>query len=128
VTIVGLVIGTVLALSGIALAYQIWVKKPGTSEAIRLRLKPLYTFFVNKWYFDEVIDALFVRPGRRLGALATSVIERGLIDGGVTGGAGGAVRAGSAAVRALQTGLLRNYVALIVVGMIAVIAYFLTQS
>jgi NADH-quinone oxidoreductase subunit L len=128
VTIIGLVIGTVLALSGIALAYQIWVKKPGTSEAIRLRLKPLYTFFVNKWYFDEVIDYLVVRPSRRLGALATSIIERGFIDGGITGGAGGAVRAGSAAVRALQTGVLRNYVALIVIGMVAVVLYFLTQS
>jgi NADH-quinone oxidoreductase subunit L len=128
VTIIGLVIGTVLSLSGIALAYHIWVRKPGTSEAIRLRLKPLYTFFVNKWYFDEVIDVLFVRPARHVGALATSVIERGFIDGGVTGGAGGAVRAGSAAVRAIQTGFLRSYVALIVIGMVAVIAYFLTQS
>jgi NADH-quinone oxidoreductase subunit L len=128
VTIVGLVIGAVLSISGIALAYRIWVQKPGTSEAIRLRLRPLYTFFVNKWYFDEIIDALFVRPARRLGALATSVIERGFIDGGVTGGTNGAVRAGSAAVRAIQTGLLRNYVALIVIGMVAVITYFLTQS
>jgi NADH-quinone oxidoreductase subunit L len=127
-TAFGLILGTVLALSGIALAYRIWVQKPGTSEAIRLRLQPLYVLFVNKWYFDEIIDAVFVRPSRRLGGLAQSVIERGFIDGGITGGANGAVRAGSAAVRALQTGFLRYYAALIVVGMVAVTAYFLLQS
>jgi NADH-quinone oxidoreductase subunit L len=127
-TAVGLIIGTVLSLSGIALAYYIWVRKPGTSEAIRLRLQPLYTFLVNKWYFDELIDALFVRPGKRTGRIAQSVIERVFIDGGVTGGATGAVRAGSAAVRAIQTGFLRNYAGLIVIGMVAVTAYFLLQS
>jgi NADH-quinone oxidoreductase subunit L len=127
-TAVGLIIGTVLSLSGIALAYYIWVRKPGTSEAIRLRLQPLYTFLVNKWYFDELIDALFVRPGKRTGRIAQSVIERVFIDGGVTGGPTGAVRAGSAAVRAIQTGFLRNYAGLIVIGMVAVTAYFLLQS
>jgi len=127
-TAVGLIIGTVLSLSGIALAHYIWVRKPGTSEAIRLRLQPLYTFLVNKWYFDELIDALVVRPGKRTGRIAQSVIERVFIDGGVTGGATGAVRAGSAAVRAIQTGFLRNYAGLIVIGMVAVTVYFLLQS
>jgi NADH-quinone oxidoreductase subunit L len=128
VTIVGLIIGTVLSLGGIALAHLIWVRRPGTSEAIRLRLKPLYGLFVNKWFFDEIIDWLFVRPARRLGGVAQSVVERLVIDGGVTGGANGAVRAGSAAVRAIQTGLLRYYVALIVIGMVVLTAYFLLQT
>jgi NADH-quinone oxidoreductase subunit L len=124
----GLIVGAVLSIGGIALAYRIWVQKPGTSEAIRLRLKPLYTLFVNKWWFDEIIDAVFVHPARRLGGFAQSVVERLFIDGGVTGGATGAARAGSAAVRALQTGFLRYYAALIVIGMVAVTAYFLLQS
>ena len=53
-----------------------------------------------------------MHPSRRLGGLAQSVIERVFIDGLVTGGANGAVRAASAAVRAVQTGFLRNYAAL----------------
>jgi NADH-quinone oxidoreductase subunit L len=128
VTIVGLVVGTVLALSGIWLAHLIWVREPGSAEAIRLRLKPLYGLFVNKWFFDEIIDAVFVRPALRLGGLAQSVVERLFIDGGVTGGATGAARASSAAVRAIQTGFLRHYAALIVIGMVAVTAYFLLQT
>jgi NADH-quinone oxidoreductase subunit L len=127
-TALGLIIGTILSLSGIALAHFIWVRRPGTAERIRERLVPIYTFFVNKWYFDELIDALFVRPGRLVGAVAHSVVERLFIDSGVTGGATGVVRAGSAAVRAVQTGFLRNYVGLIVVGMVAVTVYFLLQT
>ena len=127
-TIFGLTIGTIIALTGIGVAYLIWVKHPGTSERIRLRVKPLYTFSFNKWYFDEAIDFLVVRPAKRAGGIAGSVIERGFIDKGITGGTSGAVRAGSAAVRAVQTGFLRYYAALIVVGMVAVTAYFLIQT
>src|SRR5512133_1825467 len=52
----GLALGTVLAFAGIYTAYVVWVARPGTSEAIRTRLEPLYRLFVNKWYFDELID------------------------------------------------------------------------
>jgi NADH-quinone oxidoreductase subunit L len=127
-TAFGLIVGTILSLSGIALAHFIWVRKPGTAARVRERLAPLYALSFNKWWFDELIDALFVRPGRMTGAVAQSVVERVFIDSGVTGGASGVVRAGSAAVRAVQTGFLRNYVGLIVVGMVAVTVYFLLQT
>ena len=127
-TALGLIVGTVLALGGIALAHLIWVRRPGTAERIRERMVPLYRLSLNKWYFDELIDLLVVRPARHLGGVAQSVVERVIIDGGVTGGASGAVRAGSAAVRAVQTGFLRYYVALIVIGLVVVAAYFLLQS
>jgi NADH-quinone oxidoreductase subunit L len=127
-TAVGLIIGTVLSLGGIWLAHLIWVRRPGTAAVIRARLEPLYRLFNNKWYFDDIIDAIVVRPALRLGAAAQSVVERLFIDDGITGGATGVVRAGSAAVRAIQTGFLRNYAGFIVVGIVAVTAYFLLQT
>jgi len=127
-TAFGLVVGALLSIGGMALAHLICVRRPGTAERVRARLVPLYTLFVNKWYFDEIIDAVIVNPSRRLGALAQSVFERVFIDGVVTGGTSGAVRSASAAVRAVQTGFLRNYAGFIVVGMVAVTAYFLLQT
>jgi NADH-quinone oxidoreductase subunit L len=127
-TAVGLAIGTILALGGIWLAHVIWVQRPGTAARIRERLAPLYELSHNKWYFDEIIDFLVVRPAARLGAFGQSVIERLFVDGALTGGTTGVVRAGSAAVRAIQTGFLRSYAALIVVGMVALTAYFLLQT
>jgi NADH-quinone oxidoreductase subunit L len=124
----GLIIGAVIAIAGISIAYRIWILAPGTSARVRERLSPLYTLFVNKWYFDELIDLLIVRPTLWFGRFADGVLERVVIGGGVTGGTTGIVRAGSAAVRRLQTGLLRYYAAAMIVGVSAVALYFLISS
>ncbi|HYM54537.1 MAG TPA: NADH-quinone oxidoreductase subunit L, partial [Solirubrobacteraceae bacterium] len=60
--VLGLTLGTLLGLAGIAIAYRVWVARPETAAAVRTRVRPLYELFVNKWYFDELIDALVVRP------------------------------------------------------------------
>jgi len=121
----GLILGTVVGLAGIALAYFVWVKNPGMSERIRERSRGVHTFLVNKWYFDELIDLLVVRPAQWLGSFAQQTFERIFVNGLLVGGATGVVRAGSSAVRAAQTGFLRYYAALLVAGMIGVIFYFL---
>jgi NADH-quinone oxidoreductase subunit L len=127
-TFVGLAIGAVLSLAGIAVAYAVWVRRPGTSTRVRERFAPLHRLFVNKWYFDELIDTLIVAPARLLGGFAQSVFERVVINGVLTDGTSGLVRASSTVVRAGQTGFLRYYTALIVVGMVALLAYFLLNT
>jgi NADH-quinone oxidoreductase subunit L len=124
----GLILGTLLGLSGIAIAYRIWVKQPSIAVTARARFKPLYTLFVNKWYFDELIDALVVRPAAAAGRFANDTFERVFVDGVLVGGATSLVRASSASVRAIQTGLLRYYAALVVLGVAALGLYFLLQT
>ncbi|HTA15683.1 MAG TPA: NADH-quinone oxidoreductase subunit L [Solirubrobacteraceae bacterium] len=124
----GLVLGTLLGLSGIAIAYRIWVKQPSIALAARTRFKPLYSLFVNKWYFDELIDALVVRPFGAAGRFANNTFERVFVDGALVGGATSLVRAGSASVRGVQSGLLRYYAALVVLGVAALGLYFLLQT
>jgi NADH-quinone oxidoreductase subunit L len=127
-TAFGLVLGTVVALAGIALAYRVWVLKPGSAAAWRERFALPYRVFVNKWWFDEAIDALVVRPAAAFGAFARQTFERVVIDGVFVGGTVGVVRAGSSAVRALQSGFLRYYAALLLLGGAAVVLYFLIAS
>ena len=124
----GLILGTVLGLSGIAIAWRIWVKQPSIAVTARERFKPLYTLFVNKWYFDELIDALVVKPAAAAGRFANTTFERVFVDGALIGGATSLVKAGSASVRAIQTGLLRYYAALVVLGVAALGFYFLLQT
>ncbi len=124
----GLILGTVLGLSGIAIAWRIWVKQPSIAVSARERFKPLYTLFVNKWYFDELIDALVVKPAAGAGRFANTTFERVFVDGALIGGATSIVRAGSASVRAIQSGLLRYYAALVVLGVAALGLYFLLQT
>ncbi len=126
--VLGFALGTALGLLGIALAWRIWVVRPGTAAAIRARFGALYELFVNKWYFDELIDALIVKPVALLGRLGQGTVERVFVQDTLIGGSTGVVRAGSAAVRAVQSGFVRYYAALLVLGATAVALYFLLQT
>jgi NADH-quinone oxidoreductase subunit L len=126
--VLGLVLGTALGLAGIAIAYRVWVKRPDTAAVVRERLRPLYLLFVNKWYFDELYDALVVRPVAAVGRFASDTFERVFVDETLIGGTTSLVRAGSAAVRAVQSGFVRYYAALLVLGLTGVGFYFLLQT
>jgi NADH-quinone oxidoreductase subunit L len=125
---VGLIIGALVAVAGIGVAYRTWVLRPGTSAGLMARLARLHTFLYNKWYFDELIDALVVRPTQWLGRFDESVLERGVVAGGITGGTTGIVRAASAAVRRAQTGYLRYYAAGMIVALSGMALYFLISA
>ena len=125
---IGLIIGAGIALSGIAIAYAIWIRSPATAVSLRERFAPVYRFLFAKWYFDELIDYVVVRPVLWFGQFAQSVLERVVVGGAITGGGTGIVRAGSAVVRRAQTGFLRYYAALMVVGVSAVALYFLISA
>jgi NADH-quinone oxidoreductase subunit L len=126
--IFGLCLGAALGLAGIAIAYRIWVKQPSIAIRARERFAPLYELSVNKWYFDELIDLVVVRPAAAAGRFAQGTFERVFVQDTLIGGSTGIVRASSAAVRAVQSGFLRYYAALLVLGVTGVAFYFLLQS
>jgi NADH-quinone oxidoreductase subunit L len=123
----GLVVGALVAIAGISVAYRIWVVRRGTSTRLRERFSGAYVVLVHKWYFDEIIDFAIVRPVLWLGRVVDPGVERSVI-GGVTDGTSAVVRAGSAAVRRAQTGFLRYYAALMIVCVSGVALYFLISS
>jgi NADH-quinone oxidoreductase subunit L len=125
---VGLIVGALISVAGISIAYRFWIAKRGSSAALQARFARVYTFLWHKWYFDELIDLLVVRPVQWLGRFTESVLERGVIAGGVTAGTVAAVRACSAAVRRAQTGFLRYYAAAVIVGLSAMALYFLISA
>ena len=124
----GLLIGVVVAVAGVVLAYRIWIREPGIAVTARERLSGVYRFLSHRWYFDEVIDLLLVRPALWVGRMVDFVLERTVIDGVITGAPVGVVRAGSVAVRRLQPGYLRYYAAAMIICISGVAAYFLIAS
>ena len=127
-TAAGMVIGAALGLLGIALAYVMWVRDPERPGRIRERLGGLHGLFSHKWYFDEIIDTLVVRPFAWFGRFARGTFERLVVNGIFVGGTSGAARAGSSAVRAAQSGFLRYYAALLLFGLAALGVYFLLAA
>jgi NADH-quinone oxidoreductase subunit L len=126
--LVGLVVGGVLSLLGIAAAYVVYIRRPSIARTARERLSVVHAFLFNKWYFDELYDRVFVRPGRALGRFGRTTVESVFVQGALVGGATGVVRAGTAFARAIQTGYLRAYALLLVVGVCALGVYFLIAS
>jgi NADH-quinone oxidoreductase subunit L len=127
--VLGLVVGAVLGLLGILIAYTVWGKAEGElAVRLRERVPGLHRFLFNKWYFDELIDLVVVRPFAWFGRFGQQTFERIFVNGALVGGTSNFVRAGSAAVRAMQSGFLRAYAALLLVGAGGVILYFLIQS
>ncbi len=124
---IGLTIGGVISIAGIWIAHFFYVQQPTTPAYLIERLRPLYTLFVNKWYFDELIDLLIVRPALAIGRFANRVFERIVVDGLITG-TEGTVRGASGVVRAVQNGFVRSYALLLVAGFAGLALYFLLQS
>jgi NADH-quinone oxidoreductase subunit L len=127
-TVIGLIVGAALSLLGVLIAYALYVRHPERPAVLQARAGFLHRLFVNKWYFDEAIDLLVTRPWGWTGRFAASTIERVVVSGALVGGASGLVRAAGSAVRAGQSGYLRYYAALLLVGLTGLGAYFLISA
>jgi NADH-quinone oxidoreductase subunit L len=125
---VGLIVGGVISILGIGAAWWVYLRKPGTATRLRERFAPVHTFLVNKWYFDELYDALFVRPVTSFGSFGRRVIETDFVQGTIVGGATGIVRVGTSIARSIQTGYLRAYALLLLAGVAGLTLYFLVNS
>ncbi|MBA2428126.1 MAG: NADH-quinone oxidoreductase subunit L, partial [Thermoleophilaceae bacterium] len=125
---VGLAVGGVLAVVGVAAAYVVYVSRPGLAGRAQERLSGVHRFLYRRWYFDELYHALFVRPGAGLGRFSRSVVETVLVQGLFVGGTSSAVRAGSSLARAVQSGYLRGYALLLFAGLGGLGLYFLVVA
>jgi NADH-quinone oxidoreductase subunit L len=123
----GLGIGGAISILGIALAYFLYVAQPAATAILIRRLRPLHTLLLNKWYFDELIDVLIVRPALAVGRFANRTFERFVVDGLVTGTAE-TVRGAGGIVRIVQSGFVRSYALLLIAGFAGLALYFLVVS
>jgi NADH-quinone oxidoreductase subunit L len=123
----GLGVGAILSIAGIALAYYCYVANPGVTGRLQERLSGVHRLLFNKWYFDELQDALVYRPSIALGRFANSVFERVVVDG-IVDGTVGLVRGAAAVVRGVQSGFVRAYALLLLGGFAALGLYFLVVS
>ncbi len=113
---------------GIALALALFMRRAGITLRLRDRFRVVHDFLARKWYFDELYDAIFVRPTAAFGRFGRSMIESALVQGLLIGGASGIVRGGTAFARAIQTGALRAYALMLMIGLGGLALYFLIVS
>ncbi len=116
---------TAMMIGGFLVAVWFYIWKPGTAARLANANPVLYRFLLNKWYFDELYDYLFVRPAFWLGRLFWKGGDGRIIDGlGPDGVSARVLDVAKGAVR-LQTGYLYHYAFAMLIGVAAFITWYL---
>ena len=102
--------------AGLALAYVYYIAVPWLPAATARTFRPLYLFLLNKWYFDELYDWLFVRPANALGRFFWKRGDGTVIDGTIDGTAASVGRVTGRVVK-LQSGYVYHYAFAMLIGL-----------
>ena len=118
----------VVGLCGIALAYVMYMFAPGIPGTLARWFRAIYQFLFNKWYFDELYDAVFVRPAFVLGRGFWKSGDGALIDGVGPDGVAAATLDLSRRATRLQTGYLYHYAFAMLIGILILVSWYLFTS
>ena len=113
-----------LAIAGVAAAWLLYVAKPNLPAKFQAAFKPVYTLLDNKYYLDTIYYNVFARGARVLGNLFWKVGDTLIIDNGIVNGSAKLVGAVAAQVRKAQTGFIYTYAAVMVFGLLVMVAAF----
>jgi NADH-quinone oxidoreductase subunit L len=119
----GGIISTIVALSGIVLAYLVFMSRRIDPVAFAANHESLYNFLYNKWYIDEIYDTWIVQPLRRFSMFLWQVVDDRIIDGFIVGIASSTTWL-SSNLRRVQTGLVGNYALAIALGMVVIVGVY----
>ncbi|MBO9409524.1 NADH-quinone oxidoreductase subunit L [Shimia sp. R9_1] len=108
---------------GFVMAMWFYIWDPSMPAKTAASQRPLYLFLLNKWYFDELYDALFVRPARAVGAFLWKRGDGDVIDGGINGVAMGIVPWVTKMAGRAQSGYIFTYALAMVIGIVALITW-----
>ncbi len=112
------------ALAGIAVAYYCYLLRPGVPATAALRFRAVYLFLLNKWYFDELYDRLFVKSAFSLGDGLWRTGDETVIDG-FPDGIAMATRELAREASRLQTGYVYHYAFAMLIGVVALVTWYL---
>jgi NADH-quinone oxidoreductase subunit L len=112
---------------GFLLAYQFYIRRPDWPAKLAENQRPLYLFLLNKWYFDELYDWVFVRPSMWLARFFWKKGDGNVIDGSINGIAMGAIPWLTRAAARLQSGYIFTYAFAMVIG-IAIMITLMTLT
>ncbi len=117
----------VAMLLGLGIAYQFYIRQPELPAQVARANWPLYQFLLNKWYFDELYNAVFVKPSLALGRWLWRAGDGATIDGGINGLAMGIIPFFTRLAGRAQSGYLFHYAFAMVIG-IAVLITIMTLT
>jgi NADH-quinone oxidoreductase subunit L len=116
-----MIVSTLIALSGIVLAWLIYGKNAISAEKIKVQFKPIYLLLYNKYYIDEIYQWIFDKIILTIAAVF-KWHDRNVVDG-IAHGISGGIRAAGAKLRFIHTGSLQNYALVIFVAVVLIVIW-----
>ena len=120
-------IPTIVAVAGIVLSYALYMFAPSVPAKIASQFQGLYKFLLNKWYFDELYDRIFIKPAFWLGNGMWKGGDGALIDGVGPDGVAAATRDIARRISALQSGFLYHYAFAMLMGVAGFITWYIVK-
>lgn len=117
----------IAGVAGIGLAYFIYMFNPIIASSLASALSPVYNFLLNKWYFDELYNALFVYPAKKLGNVLWKIGDVIIVDGGGPNGIAWLTNKFSSGVSKVQSGLVYHYALVMLLGLFMLISWFILK-
>ncbi|MEJ6397947.1 NADH-quinone oxidoreductase subunit L [Yoonia sp. 208BN28-4] len=110
-------------LLGFGLAFQMYIRRPDWPAKLAANQAPLYNFLLNKWYFDELYNFIFVRPAMAIGRFFWKQGDTNTIDGGINGLAMGIVPFFTRLANRAQSGYMFTYAFAMVLGITVLLTW-----
>ena len=108
---------------GFLLAWKFYIRSPEMPGKLAAQQRPLYLFLLNKWYFDEIYDVIFVRPAKWLGRFLWQKGDGTVIDGTLNGVAMGIIPFFTRLAGRAQSGYVFTYAFAMVLGIAALLIW-----
>ena len=114
-----------LVLTSIPIAYYLFVKDKDIPNQIAKSNKPLHNFLINKWYFDELYDVLFIKFSKKLGIFFWMVVDVKIIDKFGPDGVSSLINRLSLKASKFQSGFIYQYAFMILLGFSALLTFLI---
>ena len=116
-----------LVILSIPLAYYLFLKNRNLPERLASINKPLYQFLLNKWYFDELYDVLFVKPSKKSGLFLWKFFDLKIIDGFGPDGISSIIKKFSVKANKFQSGYIYQYAFVMLLGFSALLTFLIVK-
>jgi len=120
-----ILITPILVLSSIPIAYYLFVKNKELPNQFVQSNKPLYNFLVNKWYFDELYDFIFIQSSKKIGLFFWKTIDVKIIDKFGPDGLSMLIKNLSLKASKFQSGFIYQYAFMILIGLSALLTFLI---
>jgi len=117
----------VLVIMSIPIAYYLFVKNKSLPEQIVSINKPLYEFLINKWYFDELYNLIFVIPSKKIGLFLWKIFDIKIIDGFGPDGISSLIKKCSLKANKFQSGFIYHYAFVMLLGFSALLTFLIVK-